>query len=136
MGTSQRPGSGFRKCASLPSLVSRDSDSCLEVYCGARKLIELSSKVPERFHGILEDIGVCHYYVIFRQRDGTLTQYDFGPVGGRDISFGGGPRIPLFGHLGANWKQRGSQYGQKAEIRELKVPSHYMLHFKMHYGFH
>jgi hypothetical protein len=91
------------------------------VFCGARKLIELSSKVPECFHGLLEDVGVCHYFVIFRHRDGTLTQYDFGPVGGRDIAFEGSPPIPAFALLGARWRQQRTQQAQRAEIREVKV---------------
>ncbi len=55
---------GLRKCASVPSLSSTESPQQLEIYCGKRPLVELSQKVPPRWHGIMQDIGVSHYYVV------------------------------------------------------------------------
>ena len=58
---------GLRKCASLPSLSSNDTPRQLEIYCGKRPLVELSQKVPPRWRGVMQDIGVAHYYVVVRR---------------------------------------------------------------------
>ena len=55
---------GLRKCASVPSLSSTDTPQQLDIYCGKRPLVELSQKLPARLHGIMQDIGVSHYYVV------------------------------------------------------------------------
>lgn len=109
---------GLRKCASLPSLNDRDSECALEVYCSKRQLIELSTKVPARLHGFLEDVGVAHYFVVVRQpNSGSLTQFDFGPVGG-DAAL---PSLPTPAFLAKSWGKRTANRFKKAEIRELKV---------------
>lgn len=94
----------------------------MEFYVGKRRLIELSTKVPARIHGFLEDIGVAHYFVVVKQTsDGSLTQYDFGPVGGRDIAFGNCSELPTADILGSVWRRREARRFQQAEIREMKV---------------
>ena len=55
---------GLRKCASSPSLSTSEGSQQLEIYCGKRPLVELSQKVPARWHGMMQDIGVSHYYVV------------------------------------------------------------------------
>ena len=55
---------GLRKCASSPSLSTSERSQQLEIYCGKRPLVELSQKVPARWHGMMQDIGVSHYYVV------------------------------------------------------------------------
>lgn len=124
MGLARGQSLGLRKCASLPSLSDCGSDRALEVYCGKRQLIELSTKVPTRLHGFLEDIGVAHYFVIVKQTtDGSLTQFDFGPVGG-DIAFPqfNSLELPARGVMG-NGDKRNAKRLKQAEIREMKVCS-------------
>lgn len=124
MGLARSPSFGLRKCASLPSLSDSDSECALEVYCGKRQLIELSTKVPARLHGFLEDVGVAHYFVIVKQTmDGSLTQFDFGPVGG-DIAFPQRQPLQLPGNLFlGNVEKRNTKRIKQAEIREMKVCS-------------
>ncbi|EIE24621.1 hypothetical protein COCSUDRAFT_65447 [Coccomyxa subellipsoidea C-169] len=122
MGLARGESLGLRKCASLPSLSDCGSDRALEVYCGKRQLIELSTKVPTRLHGFLEDIGVAHYFVIVKQTtDGSLTQFDFGPVGG-DIAFPqfNSLQLPARGVMG-NGDKRNAKRLKQAEIREMKL---------------
>ena len=54
---------GMRKCASQPCSLKRDSDLATEVFVTSRMLQEFSSKVPKRFHKLLEEFGVCHFMV-------------------------------------------------------------------------
>lgn len=102
-GSRTRP---LRKCASVPvglhsmaggSLSSGGSlsgDSGMEVYVVLRCFQEfgggLFKRLPRGVRRSVRDAGVCHYLAVFKQRDGSLVQFDFGPRGG-DIHVAQGP---------------------------------------------
>lgn len=94
----------MRKCASTPTLHSM-SAACLpagelgepggmEVYVVLRCFKEfgggLFNRLPRRLRNGVRDAGICHYLAVFKQRDGSLVQFDFGPRGG-DIHVARGP---------------------------------------------
>ena len=39
-------------------------------------------RLPPRVRSGVRDGGICHYLAVFKQRDGSLVQFDFGPAGG------------------------------------------------------
>lgn len=88
----------LRKCASTPTLHSM-SAACgegegMEVYVILRSFKEfgggLFNRLPRRVKSGVRDSGICHYLAVFKQKDGSLVQFDFGPRGG-DIHVAQGP---------------------------------------------
>ena len=63
---------------------------------------------------LLQDVGVCHFMVVYKQPTGRLVQYDFGPVG-RDISLGPADQGRLARLLGRRSR------AVPADIRETRV---------------
>jgi hypothetical protein len=86
------PLSAMRRCASTPTLRSLD-DGGMEVFVVLRNFQEfgygLFNRLPTPLRDGVRDAGVCHYMTVFRQPDGTLVQFDFGPAAGGDIHFPG-----------------------------------------------
>lgn len=90
----------LRKCASTPTLHSmtatceRGEPAGMEVYVVLRCFKEfgggLFNRLPRRLRNGVRDAGICHYLAVFKQRDGSLVQFDFGPRGG-DIHVSRGP---------------------------------------------
>lgn len=100
----------LRKCASTPTLHSMSAacsplgdalgdepgagGSGMDVYVILRPFKEfgggLFNRLPRRLRQGVRDAGICHYLAVFKQRDGSLVQFDFGPRGG-DIHVAQGP---------------------------------------------
>jgi hypothetical protein len=69
------------------------ADGDLEVYVVLRNFQEFGGgifhRLPEPLRNGLRDSGVCHYMTVFKQKDGTMVQFDFGPAVGGDIHVAG-----------------------------------------------
>lgn len=94
----QRGMNAMRKCASTPTLRflgDAEAGNGMEVYVVLRNFQEFAGgffhRLPGPIRDGVRDSGVCHYMTVFRQPDGTLVQFDFGPRGGGDIHVPGGP---------------------------------------------
>ena len=90
------------RSTSSPSLRQLGASSAgdLEVYVVLRNFQEFGNgvfyKLPAPLRDGLRDSGVCHYMTVFKQSDGTLIQFDFGPSAGGDIHVSSpGPLAPL-----------------------------------------
>ena len=63
----------------------------MDVYIGTRPFREcggpVARRLPVQFKEFSRTCGVCHYMLIFRQKDGVMFEFDFGPTGG-DIRLG------------------------------------------------
>lgn len=74
----------------LPDAASEEG---MEVFVVLRNFQEFAGgffkRLPEPLREGVRDSGVCHYMTVFRQPDGTLTQFDFGPAAGGDIHLPG-----------------------------------------------
>ena len=70
-----------------PELAEGNSE--LEVYVALRNFQEFGGgvfhRLPAPLRDGLRDCGVCHYMTVFKQKDGTMVQFDFGPRAGGDI---------------------------------------------------
>lgn len=117
---------GLRKCASTPVLsCCDDEDNGLEVYVATRPFQEFGGGVfkalPTPLRNGVRDAGICHFITIFRARDGSLHQFDFGPEGG-DIHVARGPFAALLS------KDRGARSvaGQVRESRLSSLPDTHM----------
>lgn len=115
----------FRKCPSTPTLRSlgdASSEDGMEVFVVLRNFQELAGGMFHRLPGPLRDgvrdCGVCHYMMVFRQRDGTLTQFDFGPAAGGDIYIPAGPFSRLLTPLN---RKRSRVLRVEGKVRECKV---------------
>ena len=66
-----------------------EGNSELEVYVALRNFQEFGGgvfhRLPAPLRDGLRDCGVCHYMTVFKQKDGTMIQFDFGPRAGGDI---------------------------------------------------
>ena len=109
----------------------------LEVYVVLRNFQEFGNgifhRLPAPLRDGLRDCGVCHYMTVFKQKDGTLTQFDFGPSAGGDIHLSSpGPLRHLMNVL--NMNKSGSQLsgnkkkvdGQVRERRLRRLPEEHM----------
>jgi hypothetical protein len=126
--TPQRQPQLMRKSMSMPTLNSMGRGGALEdgleVYVVCRNFQEFAGglfhRLPVSLRDGIRDVGICHYMTIFRQPDGTLTQFDFGPTDGGDIHLWPGP----FGMLGGRTRAAARRQRQVAgEIRESTVSS-------------
>ena len=91
---------------SLRQLGASNTDD-LEVYVVLRNFQEFGNgifyKLPAPLRDGLRDSGICHYMTVFKQKDGTLIQFDFGPSAGGDIHVSSpGPLAPLGRMLNMN----------------------------------
>lgn len=77
----------------LKHLCMNAADGDLEVYVVLRNFQEFGGgifhRLPEPLRNGLRDSGVCHYMTVFKQKDGTMVQFDFGPAVGGDIHVAG-----------------------------------------------
>ena len=96
------PSTHMGRSTSSPSLrqLGASSTGDLEVYVVLRNFQEFGNgifhKLPAPLRDGLRDSGVCHYMTVFKQKDGTLIQFDFGPSAGGDIHVSSpGPLAPL-----------------------------------------
>ena len=90
-----RPPRRIRRCASTPTLstaASVSSGTCqtgLDVFVISRPFTEfggaLFARLPPGVKDNFVNLGIAHYMTVFRTADGRLHQFDFGPMGGRDI---------------------------------------------------
>ncbi|KAL4421238.1 hypothetical protein ABPG75_010529 [Micractinium tetrahymenae] len=127
----------MRKCASTPTLHSM-SAACapaggagepggMEVYVVLRCFKEfgggLFNRLPGRLRYGVRDAGICHYLAVFKQRDGSLVQFDFGPRGG-DIHVARGPFAFL--SKSADGKMQRLVPGEVRERRLSKLPDAHM----------
>ena len=124
----QRGLSAMRKCASTPTLRFLGDDGAdmgMEVYVVLRNFQEFAGGVFNRLPGPLRDgvrdSGVCHYMTVFRQPDGTLVQFDFGPTSGGDIHVPLGPFTRLIKK--APRAPRGAHQIVQGHVRENKLTS-------------
>lgn len=64
----------------------------LEVYVALRAFLQRApfKHLPPSAIEFLEDAGVGHYSLVFKDRDGKLSQFDFGPSDGSDVHFDNG----------------------------------------------
>ena len=112
--------SHMSKSTSSPSLrqlcVGAGNNEDLEVYVVLRNFQEFGNgifyKLPAPLRDGLRDSGVCHYMTVFKQKDGTLIQFDFGPSAGGDIHVSSpGPLGPLGRMLNMNKSPVGGSAG-------------------------
>lgn len=132
----------LRKCASTPTLHSMLSPSGgsdtstsgaeeqgMEVYVVLRPFKEFGggmfNRMPRRVRAGVRDAGICHYLAVFKQRDGSLVQFDFGPRGGGDIHVAQGPFAFLSKSTGG--KMQRLVPGEVRERRLSKLPAAHML---------
>jgi len=121
------------KSTSSPSLrqlgANRTED--IEVYVVLRNFQEFGNgifhKLPAPLRDGLRDSGVCHYMTVFKQQDGTLIQFDFGPMAGGDIHVSSpGPLGRLLNKSkGENPRQKKVE-GQVRERRLRRLPDSHM----------
>ena len=124
----QRPLTLMGKSSSTPSLRSlgiHGGDGELEVYVVLRNFQEFGGgvfhRLPEPLRDGLRDTGVCHYMTVFKQKDGTLVQFDFGPSAGGDIHVSAPG--PLGRVLGKNPKGSRNKQRVDGQVRERKISS-------------
>lgn len=92
---SSRPLRRIRRCASTPTLNTAAlvgngaSQTGLDVFVISRPFTEfggaLFARLPPSVKANFVGLGIAHYMTVFRTADGQLHQFDFGPLGGRDI---------------------------------------------------
>jgi hypothetical protein len=83
----------------------------------------LFNRMPRRLRAGVRDAGICHYLAVFKQRDGSLVQFDFGPRGG-DIHVARGPFAFL--SKSADGKMRRHVPGEVRERRLVRLPEAHM----------
>lgn len=112
----------MRKSMSTPSLTALGAPEGegLEVYVVMRSFTEfgggLFRKLPAPVRRGVRDSGICHYMTVFKQPDGSLVQFDFGPKGG-DIHVARGP----FARLLSKQPLPGRSKVALGEVRENQV---------------
>lgn len=84
----------------------------------------LFRRLPRRMRHGVRDAGICHYLAVFKLRDGSLVQFDFGPRGG-DIHVAQGPFAFL--SKSADGKMRRLVPGEVRERRLAKLPEAHLL---------
>lgn len=99
----------------------------MEVYVILRSFKEFGggvfTRLPKRVKHGVRDAGICHYLAVFKQRDGSLVQFDFGPRGG-DIHVAQGPFAFL--SKSADGKMQRLVPGEVRERRLTKLPEAHM----------
>eukprot|EP00890_Picochlorum_soloecismus_P003396 jgi/Picsp_1/4057/NSC_01568-R1_protein len=125
----QKPLKLMAKSSSTPSLrslgIQHGGDGELEVYVVLRNFQEFGGgvfhRLPEPLRDGLRDTGVCHYMTVFKQKDGTLVQFDFGPLAGGDIHVSAPG--PLGRVLGKSPKGSRNKQRVDGQVRERKISS-------------
>jgi hypothetical protein len=91
----------------------------MEVYVVLRNFKDFAGGVfhnlPTTLRDGVRDAGICHYLTVFKQPDGTLVQFDFGPSGGGDIHVSAGPF--------SRFLNRGSAIQKPASVSSSKLSS-------------
>lgn len=116
------PRWAMRRSASTPSLHALCDDAGqLEVYVVMRSFTEfgggLFRRLPAPVRRGVRDSGLCHYMTVFKQPDGSLVQFDFGPKGG-DIHVARGPFAAI---LSKTRTAQGPGSAAVGEVRENQV---------------
>lgn len=130
-----RPLRRVRRCASTPTLntlcsVSGTQQAGLDVFVISRPFTEfggaLFARLPPSVKENFVGLGIAHYMTVFRTADGKLHQFDFGPLGGRDIHISSGSFDKIVPSDQPRCKGRRSVPG---EVRENQVscPTHLVL---------
>jgi hypothetical protein len=83
----------------------------------------LFRRLPKRVKNGVRDCGLCHYLAVFKQKDGSLVQFDFGPRGG-DIHVARGPFAFL--SKSADGKMQRLVPGEVRERRLMRLPDAHM----------
>lgn len=96
-----------------------------ELFVCSRPLVGVGQRLPASLRQLLVDAGVAHFLIVLREEtSGTMTQWDFGPVGCDTTLFGrsaGNPRGSLLASLLPAQRRRRARV--PGEIRELEVYS-------------
>ena len=94
-----------------------------ELFVCARPLVGVGQRLPASLRQLLVDAGVAHFLIVLREEtSGTMTQWDFGPVGCDTTLFGrsaGNARGSLLASLLPAQRRRRARV--PGEIRELEV---------------
>ena len=93
--------------------------ACLQEFGGG-----VFHRLPRRMRAGVRDAGICHYLAVFKQRDGSLVQFDFGPQGG-DIHVARGPFAFL--SKSADGKMQRMVPGEVRERALAKLPEAHLL---------
>jgi hypothetical protein len=131
----QRGLTAMRKCTSTPTLTSlgeaATDENGMEVYVVLRNFKDFAGGIfhnlPTTLRDGVRDSGVCHYLTVFRQPDGTLVQFDFGPSAGGDIHVSAWPFTRFLNKSSASQKPAaGSSSRERSvggKVREHKLTS-------------
>ncbi|KAL4524478.1 hypothetical protein Ndes2526A_g06606 [Nannochloris sp. 'desiccata'] len=131
----QRGLTALRKCSSTPTLTSlgeaATDENGMEVYVILRNFKEFAGgvfhRLPTPLRDGVRDAGICHYLTVFRQPDGTLVQFDFGPSAGGDIHVSAGPFTRFLNKSDATPKSAASSISRDrsvgGRVREHKLTS-------------
>ena len=74
-------------------------------------------RLPTPLRDGVRDSGICHYVTVFKQPDGSLVQFDYGPEGG-DIYLAEGP-LPMVFNRNKSTQRRREQI--RGEVRERAI---------------
>lgn len=85
----------------------------------------LFRRLPRTLRNGVRDSGICHYLAVFRQKDGSLVQFDFGPRGG-DIHVAASNGPFAFLSKSADGKMARHVPGEVRERRLSRLPEAHM----------
>jgi hypothetical protein len=132
-GYSRQSVKSMSKSTSSPSLrqLGANNTEDLEVYVVLRNFQEFGNgffhKLPAPLRDGLRDSGVCHYMTVFKQQDGTLIQFDFGPSAGGDIHVSSpGPLGRVLNKSRGEDRRQKKVDGQVRERRLRRLPDAHM----------
>lgn len=102
----------------------------LEVYVVLKNFQEFGggvfNRLPTPLRDGIRDSGICHYLTVFKQQDGTLIQFDFGPESGGDVHLSApGPLGRIFNKSKPGTRER-RVAGQVREKRLKRLPDSHM----------
>jgi hypothetical protein len=114
----------------LKQLGATARDGELEVYVVLKNFQEFGggvfNKLPTPLRDGIRDTGICHYLTVFKQQDGTLIQFDFGPESGGDVHLSApGPLGRIFNKSKPGTRQQ-RVTGQVREKRLRALPDSHM----------
>lgn len=114
----------------LKQLGATARDGELEVYVVLKNFQEFGggvfNRLPTPLRDGIRDSGICHYLTVFKQEDGTLIQFDFGPESGGDVHLSApGPLGRIFNKSTPGKRER-RVAGQVREKRLKSLPDSHM----------